>query len=43
MKQFDEKKTQALENGTDLPSNVDSEKQQKRENGNRQILIQSFV
>lgn len=30
MKQFDEKKTQALQNGTDLSSNVNSEKQQKK-------------
>ena len=30
MKQFDEKKTKALKNGTDLSSNVNSEKQQKK-------------
>ena len=30
MKQLDEKKTQALQNGTDLSNNVNSEKQQKK-------------
>lgn len=30
MKQLDEKKTQALQNGTDLSKNVNSEKQQKK-------------
>jgi vacuolar-type H+-ATPase subunit H len=30
MKQFDEKKTKALQNGTDLSSNVDGKQQKKR-------------
>lgn len=30
MKQFDDKKTQALQKGNDLSSNVNSEKQQKK-------------
>ena len=30
MKQFDEKKTKALQDGTDLSSNMNSEKQQKK-------------